>query len=250
MSKYFFIIENIDNINYIESLIMALFFFKDTHIEELLDKDIENMIGIYLQEYIKEHFINTARDGKSILRTTIENLNILCKYLGWSGDSTVNEFYQFLIDILEYPKIEMINTNGLANEFANPKIQIPYITLTPKEPECLISTMVHDWLEHKHMLPNDILPIYIQRTEQISNINIQKKIVINKYQPNIIEWYFHSVICNKNGHYYTLLKSSDRYYIFDNIKIPCLKMIRMDNTDIKRSIMRECEFMIYVRNKS
>ena len=52
-----FIIENAINTCYIDSLLVSLF-YKPSIIDSVLNKDLKNATGLYLQEYIKERFVN------------------------------------------------------------------------------------------------------------------------------------------------------------------------------------------------
>ena len=91
-----FIIENAGNTCYIDSLLMSLF-YNPTHIDRLLNKEIKNTLGIYLQEYIKENFVNNIRNNKSVTYDDIEMIRALCFQIGWRNNenNTSKRFSQF-----------------------------------------------------------------------------------------------------------------------------------------------------------
>lgn len=84
------------------------------------------------------------------------------------------------------------------------------------------------------------------------NVIIQKKISFssgsNFYGTH--EWIFHAAVCHKgestkSGHYYTLLADRGGYYIFDDLEVPCLNEVRMDDPVITNMVKKECVFLIY-----
>lgn len=85
-----------------------------------------------------------------------------------------------------------------------------------------------------------------------TDVYIQKKISLfkNKYDFNAKEWVFKSALCHRgntlyDGHYYSLLIKNNEYYIFDDLKIPSLKKVSMDDNNITSIIKKECVFIIY-----
>lgn len=159
-----FIIENAGNTCYIDSLLMSLF-YTPTHIDRLLNKEIKNTMGIYLQEYIKEKFVNNIRNNKSITYDDIEMIRALCFQIGWrnSPDTNknndeyinqqdVNEFFIFLMDLFENECIEItkstLSDNSSDKMDNNVVEKIPFIPLALPESIANISIkqMLHNWL--------------------------------------------------------------------------------------------------------
>jgi uncharacterized UBP type Zn finger protein len=122
-------------------------------------------------------------------------------------------------------------------------------------------------LDVKHItnLP-PIIPIAINRFQNIKNdngefviiknnthVNIQKKIspFNNIHYSNKKDWEFHAVICHRgetpnSGHYYCIIRDSyDVYYLFDDLQIPCIKVIQMDDQNITNVIKTDCVFILY-----
>ena len=113
-----FIIENAINTCYIDSVLMALFFKSIVGIDSVLNKDLKNGSAIYLQEYIKEKFVNAVRNGKSVLMDDMEMIRVLSSHLGWLKkednideyvkQQDITEYYSFLMDIFEIEKITIL----------------------------------------------------------------------------------------------------------------------------------------------
>jgi uncharacterized UBP type Zn finger protein len=109
-----------------------------------------------------------------------------------------------------------------------------------------------------------IVPFAINRfnfnnemTQRIyTKINIQKKIKIHTgTEYDHFDWTFHSAICHrgdtiKSGHYYALIQNCNKWFIFDDLNIPCLNEVKMDDEDTINMVMRECVFVIYIFNKN
>lgn len=103
----------------------------------------------------------------------------------------------------------------------------------------------------------------IQRNN--TDIIIQKKISpFHEYNDglNKRDWIFHAAICHKgdtveSGHYYCLLRHNDKYYIFDDAKIPCIDEVETKTnkemsdeekkyvTEVVDKIKKDCVFILY-----
>lgn len=276
-----FIVENAGNTCYIDSLIMGLL-YKSSSIDNILTKDLKTNDGIriYLQEYIKEKFVNYVRNNKSVIAEDIEMIRVMSGQLGWftneeyMNQQDVTEFYCFLSDIFELEKIVIQrksliqNNNNLIGE----KESIPYIPL--HLPECqyiTVKKMLYNWQYDNISYIQDsntlntytilnsplIIGLAINRFNNAgqritTNVIIQKKIHLNEKILQTDEWYFHAAICHKgenskSGHYYTLINGNDNntWYIFDDLQTPCMTAVYMDDPIITNMIKKECFFLIY-----
>jgi uncharacterized UBP type Zn finger protein len=109
-----FVVKNACNTCYIDSLLMGLF-FNPSNISNILENDPENVNAIYLQEYIKVNFVNNVRDFKTVDDEIINMIRTLCFQNGWRNNEfseffeqqDVNEFYHFLINIMNGDLIEI-----------------------------------------------------------------------------------------------------------------------------------------------
>lgn len=85
-----------------------------------------------------------------------------------------------------------------------------------------------------------------------TDVIIQKKIIpsIKKQYINKYEWVFHAAVCHrglssKSGHYYSLVTSNNKWFIFDDLQVPCLQEVSMNDKYITDLIKKECVFLLY-----
>lgn len=243
-----FLIENAGNTCYIDSLLVGLYLNKSI-LDNTLKNNINNVVGMYLQEYIKHNFLNRIRNGKSVTGDIVETIRVLLINCGWDilfNQSPINDFYNFFSDLLEINKINLLN-----------KDSIRYIQHNLNE-DISVKDIVNKWIKHHNFMTNTpaLVPIFINRfendTKNINQVVIQKKIcpLLNKSLIGSYEWIFHSAICHKgsnikNGHYYTLIKINTKWYIFDNKHIPSLREISMSDEKIVENIKRDCVLIMY-----
>lgn len=250
---------------YIDSVLMALFYFK-TSTEHLLLSDVDSCNAIHLQEYIKVNFVDKVRNGISVLDANlIKQLSI---DNGWEDNPDVSKYYAFLLKLFDGNAIE-IQRRTITELDPKPsdigEIQkIPFIPLIIKPGISYnIKSMLHDWFYEDYLKTTingqetSVLNTYnmvntppffgisIDRTEIDESINIQKKIAPQDNYKGI--WIFHSAICYKKAHYYSLLfnPKNETYHIFDNSVVPCVREINMSDDEITDKIKRECVFILY-----
>lgn len=100
---------------------------------------------------------------------------------------------------------------------------------------------------------NDVIIQYAIDPFQTSNNNLSNNL---NYQG--IRWNIHAIICHKgptpkNGHYYAILynqiytdnNKENKWYLFDDLVVPCIKEISMNDETIISKIKKECVFIIY-----
>lgn len=167
MSIQPFIIENAINTCYIDSILVALF-YQNSLIDKLLEKEINSKNGmiIYLQEYIKEKFVNIIRQNKSVMQDDMNMIRTLCFELNWRdgnheefiNQQDANEFYCFLMELFENTQIEITRQiicekTQEDNEFI--KKLIPFIPLALPDAgelpadDCAsikVTEMLYNWL--------------------------------------------------------------------------------------------------------
>lgn len=175
---------------------------------------------------------------------------------------------------------ELVEKNEIGS-----KEQIPFIPLSIPENKTVttVKQMLHNWLfdnildfKRNIITENGQLETFVRglNTYSICNIPnmialsinrfnndgtrinidiiIQKKISISNKDNfmNNTELFFHSAICHrgtstKSGHYYTLLSNNNKWYLFDDLKTPCMKEVSMKDTNVTNSIKKDCVFLIY-----
>ena len=322
-NKVTFCVENAGNTCYIDSLLMGLF-FEESVIERLLTSDIKDGPNsgtiMYLQEYIKLHFVDNVRNGLSVMTDVIMMLRELLIENGWKKDlpeeyfeqQDVNEFFTFLMDILNGPLLEIQRTtitelNSLDESAVETSDieKIPFIPLsipltnidTNINANIHIKDMFRLWMYENHSTvkrlikydnnveEKDVLamntynitniPYFVAfginrfRHDNITNltirdntsIEIQQNIKLHDTNTSMLNqhsWRFHAVICHrgdsiKYGHYYTLLckkvgMNNYKYYIFDDLKVPCLEEVNMSDPQITNQLKKEGVFIIYRYN--
>jgi hypothetical protein len=252
---YNFIIEEGYNTSYIDSLFMGLFFTPSLIENIILNNYPKKMDNIYLQEIIKDKFVDIIKSGKSILFDTINELRNIFFMYGWLDYETicnnqlVNDFYNFLADIFTLQiKIQKKNTEKINS------IYYININLTESTNEMLsLKNLYIEWLKQEQNIIVNIpyiLPFYINRNKHKNKINIQRQIKLDPTDMNdTIDWMFHSAICLKDDHYYTLLQNCGKWFIYDNINIPCINEIKMNNKEYIDKIMTEVVMILYVYNQ-
>lgn len=177
-----FIVVNVGNTCYIDSLLIALFYSPSTN-DYLLNTDIQDGVAMCLQEIIKVYFVNRIRIPKSVTADCIDMIRNYCFQLGWLQSTTldttntldntldttpvlnptsqemfcqqdVSELYHFLIDKFngEQIKIQIETiTEALKSDDDIGKASfIPYIPLSlPTDPNCKdvsVKKLLHDWM--------------------------------------------------------------------------------------------------------
>jgi len=276
-----FIVDDGMNTSYIDSLLMALFYTPTIVELTMLKSTPIHEKFIYIQETIKDKFINVVRCDNSVslyAMNDIRNNMIMC---GWSNiddickQHDVCEFYDFLIKNLSDQYIDIKYSKTLQN-----LIETQYISLNITESSEIITIkdLFKNWSHNDTCdvnndtcdVNNDTCDVntYVQNTPRIlpfkinryvdgkkinTRVDIKKKIKIftkNSEYSNA-DWFFHSAICHvgntlTDGHYYCLIQTtSSKWLIFDNKNIPCMTEIKMDDECVINKIMSECVFIIY-----
>lgn len=163
--KNLFIIENGLNTCYIDSLLMALFYKPSTYLDSLLHSDPKNLNIIYLQEIIKNKFVDQVRKGGGVTADVMNEIRIYANVCGWLTSNTnesnkydeifeqqdVNEFYTFLLDATNVPKIEIQRQTiyeALEKNDISEIESLPFINLTVPEnkTEISIKELLNDWM--------------------------------------------------------------------------------------------------------
>jgi|688.fasta_scaffold286464_2 ubiquitin C-terminal hydrolase len=293
-----FLVNNAGNTCYIDSLLMGLF-YSPSYIDELLSKPLKesNSLVLYLQEYIKDKFVNLVRNNKSVIADDIEMIKTLCFELGWRQSNSaeyiqqqdVTEFYTFLMELFENELI-IINKSTISeglkdktDKGIDEKIPFVALSLPENKSNITIKELINIWLYdnisivkrnvtntteksvnalHTYYIKNipNLIGLSINRfnskcTRNETDVIIQKKISFsNNNFMNDAKWYFHAAIChrgnsNKFGHYYTLVTNGNNWYIFDDLEIPCMRQVKMDDKSVTDMIKKECFFILYKRQK-
>jgi hypothetical protein len=257
-----YIIEDGFNTSYIDSLLMALFYTPSIIEKIFLIDNPKKTDNIYLQEIIKNKFLEPIRDGKSILSDTINEMRNNIFIYGWLDYDTICDnqdvinFYTFISELLISPiKIQYNKYNEDTYYIDITKIinnNEMIINNIDNNEMISIKDCYNNWLDNEIRIINipPILPFYINRNNNKIKINIQKRIKLdptdNSYS---LDWIFHSAICLKDCHYYTLMQNCGKWFLYDNQFIPCIKEIKMNDKEIINMIMEEVVIVFYIYNQ-
>jgi len=272
------VVENGYNTCYLDSLLISLFYKENNNITYILEHTPKNPDGFYLQELIKNKFINPIQRNYSItsnIINEIRNYSVIC---GWSSEGDIaeqkdcREYLKFLLNIFNVTPLQIqifkIKNNIISEYMQN--LKLPYITLNITQDDTIHNLLQH-WINSKIFSPDENI-IYCYKLIEIPqfvilNINrfedgirlpykidIMKRIKffeINDQTQSYIKWKIHSIVCHTgnnslSGHYYSVLSSYDKkWYIFDDTQIPSFKCIDLDDDDIKEKIMKDVLLIIY-----
>ena len=252
-----FIIEDGYNTSYIDSLLMGLFYTPSLIENIFLNTVPKKLDNIYLQEIIKDKFVDIIKNGKSVLFDTINEIRNIFFMYGWldyetiCNNQNINVFYNFIAETLITPiKLQK-------NDDTDSNIDHTYyidINLNEESDKIiLLKDVYNNWLTtNKKMIINipHILPFYINRNNNKNKINIQRRIKLDPSDnDNILDWIFHSAICLNDDHYYTLLQNCGQWFIYDNNNVPCIHEVKMNDIEIINKIMTEVVMIFYVYNE-
>jgi len=263
---YNFVIEDGYNTSYIDALFMGLFYTPSLIENIFLSNNPKVIDKIFLQEIIKDKFVDIIRNEKSVLIDTINEIrNILFMY-GWLDYNTlcdhqnINDFYKFIADLFTTQiKIQKKNNKQNIVSIGEPDNLYSIDITLDKHTDDMISLKdtYDDWLNKSYNGDQNIinnipyiLPFYINRNNNKNKINIQKRIKLDPDDiNNIVDLVFHSAICEKDNHYYTLLQNCGKWFIYDNKTVPCLTEVKMNNKDIIDMIMTDVVMIFYIYNQ-
>jgi len=252
-----FIIEDGLNTSYIDSLFISLF-YKQSYIQNILSDVAYNVIFTYLQDLIFYNFIHNMRKHYTIDSATmneIRNYLIMC---GWKDDQdmiemyTPQDLYSFMIDGFTNDHVTFTTIDG------KNKVIDKYIQLSVIENASIYDMMVA-WQTNNgiasisnNSISKEIakyIPIYLYRDTKYNNfqIDITGGITFG-YGDGQRLWVIHSIVCftkSDRGHYYSVIKDTDGWYLFSNKHKPSLVKVDITDDDIMVKIKQECVFLLY-----
>lgn len=221
------------NTSYIETLFIALFYTPSSIYYNMLDIIPKNINFIYFQEMIKINFIEPLRKNISIQNNIINEIRNFCFLNGWLMetpqkilmDQDITKYLNFIVKNIDddFTKtIELKITNDIDTKI-----------------------LLEKWNEENIMkIEHNILmaPIYLNRVDNKNHsVDIKKKIKIKEN----IKLEIHSIICH-NTKYYCIFINNNKWYIFENCKIPCIRKI--DIKEMADKIKSEAILLIYKMN--
>ena len=246
--KNLFVVENGFNTCYIDSLLMALFYKPSTYLDSLLHADPKDLNCIYLQEIIKNKFVDFVRKNNSVMADVINEIRIYAHECGWLAgvpneydelfeQQDVNEFYSFLLDVINVPLIE-IQRHTICEAFENKSDTselefIPFINLIVPDnnDQCTIKELLNEWMNHNMVdIEREVIDNGKKVIKSVKGLNIYKivnvptfiALSLNRFNNNVgkrietkidiqkriklhhiadgnngLRWKIHSVICHR-----------------------------------------------------
>ena len=250
------IIENKNN-NILSCLLLTLFFNKNYIYNTFLESDNLQPNIIYFQEIIK-NIINNNNYFKIISNSNINYLkNILLfnyfeNFTNLYKNNNIIDLYDFLFNIFNIQKIELINTKK------NSEIETHnFIDLIPLDNNTDIKTLISLTFENKILqnIPN-FMAFKINRNNEFAYLDIKKKITINSiYNNDILTintitsdsnkliWKIHGIICYDkiNDCYFSFINNYDDWYLISSNSITKIYIKNYEN-DIKSKSV----FILYI----
>jgi hypothetical protein len=271
--QYFSVIEDGYNTSYIDSVLVCLFYNND--INCILEDTPKKPEGFYLQELIKNKFVNPMQRNYSItsnIMNEIRNYSVIC---GWSNDGDITdqkdctEYLCFLLDLFNCKPLEL-EIFQIENNIIKDNTQIistQYINLSLQKDDTL-RNLLQCWINSKIYCPDEniiqcyklidvpqFIVCHINRNKYNYKLDIMKHIKffnINDQTQKYIKWKIHGIICEtnnniKNKHYYSVCTTYEKnqWILFDNKMIPSFKIIDLKDENIKEKIMNDAIIIIY-----
>uniref|UniRef100_A0A6C0E9E5 USP domain-containing protein n=1 Tax=viral metagenome TaxID=1070528 RepID=A0A6C0E9E5_9ZZZZ len=235
MNRKPYVIEDGLNTSYISSLLLGLF-YNNSNNTEILNTNSTNYSGIYLQEIIKNGFVDLINKNYSVtsdILNEIRNYSYLC---GWCKDNKyffkpqdVIKYLDFLLQLFQYKILEIEKITVTEDMKCNEIIKKQYniIDLEINE-NATIKNLLDHWFEQNIIGKKEIknqgdytlyidkyyykltsipafIPISIKRFNESNkkikmSVDIMKKIKLNKVNDDTqkkLRWYISSIICHK-----------------------------------------------------
>ena len=246
MNNKILFVEEGHNTSYINSLLIGLFYNSSIISTKLLDADPINSHFIYLQEIIKNNFVEPIRKNISITANVTNEIRNFCCFSGFSKNITEKH------NVIDY--LDFIVENVSPISLIGPHI---HINLEKSEDNADIKTLLkkrmsESFTKEKHNMHNIyMVPIYIDRffygTKTNVKIDIKRKIMLDESN---YRWNIHCIICHNgknliDGYYYAIIFVNNKWIIFDDTRVPSFENIDMTNTCTVEKIMSECILVIY-----
>jgi hypothetical protein len=274
------IVEDGMNTSYIDCLLITLFYKPNKYLISQLDKNPDKPSGIYLQELIKEKFIEPLQRNFSISSSTlneIRNYSAICGFnmIDIIKEQNIIDYYSFLSDLFNLEKlvidVEEIKDNVIK---VNNTVNLKNITFIPTV-DTNIKNLLVNWINNNILktniqlntmntyniyslqnIPNFIIINIDRFNNQNKNkfkIDIMRKIKFfnnNIQSQNYLKWRLQSIICHsgetiESGHYYTIIYNKNKSLIFDNKSFPSFNKININDDEVRDKIMSECVLLLY-----
>ena len=215
------VVENGYNTCYIDSVLICLFYKND--INNILENTPKKPEGFYLQELIKNKFINPIQRNYCITSSVINEIRNYSVICGWSSEGNITDkkncikYLCFLLDLFNCMPLQFeifeIKNNIITNN--TQLLSLPYLDLKLEKDDS-IKNLIQYWINSKTFSPDEniiqcyklinipqFIICYINRFnngfKNKYKIDIMKKIKffnINDQTQKYIKWKIYGIICH------------------------------------------------------
>lgn len=186
---FYVTIENGINSTYITSILLSLF-TKDSNIDTLLENNTNDPTFVYLQELIKNKFVNPLKKFYSISSNVINEIRNFSYICGWKNDSIILENHNaedFLLFLMEH--LNCNDTDFLHSQNGIIKLNVKSFAKCESD---ILNVMYMLRLWEKNFFENKSTPLFENvkeksPLEQIPNlipIFLDRKMIQKKYEKN------------------------------------------------------------------
>lgn len=267
-------------------VIIMLFtlFYPLSDVNVLLQNHTDNIIWIYLQEFISYHFVERIRHGGTIVETISENLSRLFFLTGFKCDE-MNEdlmvsLWEFSMTHLKCDPMIVSTKVSTTSLFAlgdrEDKLNMHTIKLSiPANGEMQnIRQLLRQWFYKEEKIheedyvgdsdsDNDLVTcvvtreicnfpkligFHLTRTDKTVQVDIPKKISIVAHKSlSNPKWIFHCMMCYSQKHklYYTIMLDRDHYVAYYGYEMGYSCDINLTDPEICKQVRRDVFFVVY-----
>jgi hypothetical protein len=270
------IIEDGYNTSYITTLFIALFYNENENMNKIINDIPVEINGLYLQELIKQKFIELIKRNLCIYSDTLNEIRNYLFVIGWCNDDIdrlldshdLIDFFIFLLKKFRFESIdiETINiVNGKIDEIKNDKFN--YIRIIPSKNNTTIKFLLDNWISYNINTNNNLykltnIPPYIiinidrfdkYNIKNASEIDIMKKIKLNNINDSSqlsLRWKLSSIICYigdtlNSGKYYCIIHNNNKWIKYEEGGVPSFTEIDISLNSNSKKIKSEVIFLIY-----
>jgi hypothetical protein len=266
------------NTDYIYSTIIALFYAPIDGINGMINNDVADINGFYVQEFIKLKFIYQLQRSLTIESCVVNKFRLFLHNCGWlrDGDSDILKqtnlanFYTFLISsMLEYSlKFTHVDTEtntSVDRQLDMIRITDDHLNITNNGNKIAdLSSAVGRWIKQEILGDNisykfehipHILPIYLDTRDKDTGLNKRYINIMEglRFEDNgdqiqrQLVWDIHSMICQteREDYYAIVIDRNDRFIAFSDKKIPSNWVVDMTDINVVKKVMSEVRFVFY-----
>ncbi|AYV83523.1 MAG: ubiquitin carboxyl-terminal hydrolase [Hyperionvirus sp.] len=185
-----FVIENGFNTCYIDALLMSLFYKPSSYLDGLLVSEPKDPMFVYLQEIIKIKFVDKVRKNVSVGGDVMNEIRVYASICGWKQNfpeelfeqQDVNEFYTFLLGIINSPLIEIQRqtfSEGALDSRSDLGVieKIPFVNLNVSGDVEVVSIkeLLSGWMNNNTVeIKREVIKKGVRSVEMVKALNIYK----------------------------------------------------------------------------